>query len=464
MSRVVSALMLACIGFSALQYLTMFGLGFLSRRCLRRSRASNRIGARDVAVKSHLPGVSITMPAYNEEVVIVEAVRSVLAMNYPDIEVLVISDGSSDRTVEILIEAFGLTEAPLPRHAGPLRAQPVRAVFRSREDPRIVVIDKGRAGSKGDGVNCGVNFATKEWVVVMDGDELVDPDAVLRCMTQMLHTPGEVGAIGVTLLPTNECDVSNGRVVTPRVARNPIVGFQTVEYLSAFVMSRPGLAELHALPIVSGGFGLFPRAELLGVGGFSHPHLGEDLDIVVRLRRSWKDTGRDLQAIQVADAIAWTEFPASAAVLRRQRIRWHRGLRQVLGDNRDVMLRPRYGAFGTIGLGVMFLFEWLAPFLEVIGYAAVLFLAVVDRDRLVAGLDLMLATVLLGVLVTTSSVWTATHHLGVYRSGRDTARLILFAIASQFGYRQLTLYWRMRSLTSKQQAWGAMARVGYKST
>ncbi len=427
-----------------------------------RTAHPHALGARDVAFRARLPGVTILMPAYNEEVVIVEAVRSALSMNYENIEVIVINDGSSDATVQVLVDAFGMSAAPKPPVGGPLHCEAINALYRSRSDDRLVVVDKARAGSKGDGLNCGVNLATKEWVVVMDGDELVDPEALLRCMTQMLYTPGEVGAIGVTLLPTNECEVSRGRVLTPRIPKNPVVGFQVVEYLSAFVMSRPGMAAIGAMPIISGGFGVFRRAELVGIGGFPHPHLGEDLEIVVRLRRRWKENGKDYKAIQVTDAIVWTEFPSTLDSLERQRMRWHRGLRQVLSGHRDAIGRPRYGTFGTVGLVVMFLFEWIAPFVEVAGYAFALILAVVDWHRLSRGLGLFVTTQILGVLITTSSVWTATNHLDVYRSWKDTARLLLYAVVSQFGFRQLTLYWRMKSLSKKKQEWGAMARVGYK--
>ena len=461
---VVQVLMWACFAFGALHYLCIFLFGGLSRRYLHRSRASMRFGARDVASRGKLPAVSILMPAYNEEVVIVEAVRSALSMNYDDLEIIVVNDGSSDRTVDVLVEAFSMIELRSPPSSGPIACQSVLRVFRSKFDDRLVVVDKTRAGSKGDGVNCGINMATKEWVVVMDGDELVDPDALLRCMTQMRHTPGEVGAIGVTLLPTNGCDVSRGRVVTPRVSSNIVVGFQIVEYLSAFVMSRPGMAEIDALPIISGGFGVFRRSELVAIGGFPHPHLGEDLEIVVRMRRKWKETGSNLRVIQVADAIVWTEFPSKVDSLRRQRMRWHRGLRQVLSAHRDAIGRPRYGSFGTIGLMVMFLFEWVAPFIEVLGYFAAILLGMIDFSRLRSGFGMLVAAQLLGVLITTSSVWTATNHLGVYRGWKDTLRLLAFAVGSQFGFRQLTLYWRMRSLSKKSQAWGAMQRVGYSSS
>lgn len=455
-------LMWCCFVFGSLHYASIFALGFLSRRSLRQSRASARLGARNMALRARLPGVTILMPAYNEEVVIVEAVRSALSMNYENIEVIVISDGSTDRTIEVLVDAFRMSESPSTLQVGPVHCQPVIKQYRSRADKRLVVVDKGRAGSKGDGINCGINLATKQWVVVMDGDELVDPDALLRCMTQMLHTQGEVGAIGVTLLPTNECDVSGGVVVRPRVASNPVVGFQIVEYLSAFVMSRPGMASIGAMPIISGGFGVFRRSELIDIGGFPHPHLGEDLEIVVRLRRKWKDNGTDYKVIQVSDAIVWTEFPTSLAVLQRQRMRWHRGLRQVLSAHRDAVGRPRYGTFGTVGLTVMFLFEWIAPFVEVGGYVAIIVLGLIDWPRAYRGVGLLVAAQVLGLLITTSSVWTATHHLDVYRSWKDTARLLAYAVGSQFGFRQLTLYWRMKSLTKKNMAWGTMARVGYK--
>ncbi len=454
--------MWSCFIFGIAHYLSIYAFGILSRRLLRRRRASVRVVARDeVLHSSAIPGVTIIMPAYNEEVVIVETVRSALAMSYNNLEIMVVSDGSKDRTVEFLVDAFDMEQSVAPANPGPLRSKEIRAVYRTRGDSRLVVVDKFAAGSKGDALNCGLNMATKEWVVVMDGDELVEPDALLRCMTEVMHTDKYVIGVGVSLLPTNECDVEAGRVTVPRVARNPVVGFQLVEYLSAFVLSRPGMAEIDSMPIVSGGFGVFRRQELINVGGYPHPHLGEDLEVVVRMHRRCREAGIPYTVLQVPDAIVWTEFPPNLKILRRQRMRWHRGLRQVIQAHRGVLLKGRYGSFGRIGMGVMFLFEWLAPFAEVTGYALALLLLLLDSKSAGNGIALMVATQVLGILITTSSVWTATRFLGVYKSWKDTARLLMYAVGGQFGFRQLTLYWRMRSLSKKNATWGTMTRVGH---
>ncbi len=454
--------MWGCFLFGVLHYFSIYAFGVLSRRLLRRRRASTRAVARhEVLQSSSIPGVTIIMPAYNEEVVIVDTVTSALRMDYSNLEILVVSDGSKDRTVEVLVEAFGMVKTSVPAVPGPLHAAEIRAMYRTHGDARLVVVDKAAAGSKGDALNCGLNVATKEWVVVMDGDELVEPDALLRCMTEVMHTEETVIAVGVSLLPTNECDVEDGRVTVPRVAKNLVVGCQLVEYLSAFVMSRPGMAEIDSMPIVSGGFGVFRRQALLDVGGYPHPHLGEDLEVVVRLHRACRDRGEPYRVLQVPDAIVWTEFPPNLQILKRQRMRWHRGLRQVIMAHKDVLGRKKYGSFGSIGLGVMFFFEWVAPFVEVIGYSLAILLAIIYPKAAGNGISLMVATQVLGILITTSSVWTATHFLGVYKSWKDTARLLMYAVIGQFGFRQLTLYWRMRSLSKKNTGWGTMTRVGH---
>jgi cellulose synthase/poly-beta-1,6-N-acetylglucosamine synthase-like glycosyltransferase len=454
--------MWGCFLFGMAHYMSIFAFGILSRKLMRRRRASTRSAARYEAQRnSALPGVTIIMPAYNEEVVIVDTVTSALGMEYANLEICVVSDGSKDRTVEVLVEAFKMERTAVPPIAGPLHAADIRAMYRTHGDSRLVVVDKAAAGSKGDALNCGLNVATKEWIVVMDGDELVEPDALLRCMTEVMHTEGNVVAVGVSLLPTNECDVADGRVTLPRVAKNPVVGFQLVEYMSAFIMSRPGMAEIDSMPIVSGGFGVFRRNLLLEVGGYPHPHLGEDLEVVVRLHRLCRDKGEPYRVLQVPDAIVWTEFPPNLQILKRQRMRWHRGLRQVVMEHLDVLGKRKYGTFGTIGLGVMFFFEWCAPFIEVIGYVLAIGLAILDPSSAGNGIGLMVATQVLGILITTTSVWTATHFLGVYKSWKDTARLLMYAVVGQFGFRQLTLYWRMRSLSKKNNGWGTMTRVGH---
>ena len=268
-------------------------------------------------------------------------------------------------------------------------------------------------------------------------------------------------AAGVTLLPTNECEIVGSRVVAANVARNAWVGMQTVEYLGAFLLSRPGMSTIGALPIISGGFGVFRRDALVRVGGFRHPSLGEDLDMAVRLHRSFREAKEPYRVIQVPDAICWTELPSSCAVLRRQRIRWHRGLRQVIGDHRKVIANPRYGTFGLLGMANMYAFEWLAAFVEAVGYLLAVVLAVTGNLRVSGALAFFGASQAVGVFLSVSAVRTAVRYLDVYRGGRNALRLLGWAVLMQFGYRQMTVLWRVRSLVGKNTGWGAMPRAGF---
>ena len=454
--------MWGCFAFGVLY----FGFLFLWRRrsvaMLAAPRASTRPEPRErTASSALLPGVTMVMPGYNEEVTIVGAVAGVLSMDYPDLEVIVVNDGSSDRTVALLVEHYDMGALPGEALHGPIHCEAVRAVYRSRRDHRLVLIDKDPAGAKADGANCAINYATNDWCVVMDADELVAPDAVMRCMTEIAHTAGNVIAAGVTLLPTNECEIVGSRVVTANVARNPWVGMQTVEYFGAFLLSRPGMSTLGALPIVSGGFGLFRRDALVRVGGYRHPSLGEDLDMAVRLHRAYREAGEDYRIIQVPDAICWTEFPFNRTVLRRQRIRWHRGLRQVLRDHRRVILNPHYGRFGMLGMANMFVFEWVAALVEAAGYAICVLLAATGNLNAPAALAFLACSQVVGLYLSVTAVRSATRFLDVYQGWRNAVRLLGWAVCMQFGYRQLTLLWRVRSLLSKNTTWGAMPRAGF---
>ncbi len=455
----------AAAAIGTLHYGATLLWGSLSARLLKSKRASIRPGPIALtASRTDLPGVTITMPGYNEEVTIVGSVTSALALDYPDLEIIVINDGSKDRMMEVLIEAFDMEKMGGPVVNGPIHTAEIRGVYRSKIDSRLVVLDKAPAGAKADAANAGMNFSTKPWCVVMDADELVDADLLIRCMTEMTHDPGNVVAIGVTLMPTNECVIENLKVVKPMVAKNPLVGFQTVEYLGAFIVSRPGMAQIGAMPIVSGGFGIFLRSAVLRVGGLKHPSLGEDLDLVVRINRSFHEAGEPYKILQVPEAVGWTEFPMHRAVLKRQRMRWHRGLREVLKDHRAVVGNPKYGTFGMFGMMQMFAFEWLAVFIEAAGYVVMLLSLLFGKINLGITFSAWLVTQAIGLFIAMSGVWTSSRYINVYKGPRNVALLVFWAFAAQFGYRQMTVWWRVRSMFGKNAAWGAMPRVGFGTT
>lgn len=451
-----------CFMFTVLQYTVLLVYAALSRGLLRENRGGRRpVALAKVATDKVMPGVSVIMPAYNEQNVIIHTTVSALAQEYPHIEVVVVNDGSKDRTLDVLIDHFGLEVFESDPEQGPIPTERVLTVYRSRSEPRITVIDKAPSGAKADGSNAGINLARHPWVVVMDADEFMERDSIARCMAEVVAAPDRIAAVGGTLLPANDIVIDGPDIRERRAPTNYWVGCQTIEYLTAFLVARPGLARLGAMPIVSGGFGLFRRDAVIAVGGYRHGHLGEDMDMCLRIQRTLADQGETFSVIQVPESICWTEFPSTQEVLRRQRIRWHRGLRSIVSDHGSMVARRRYGSVGTVGVGSLFLFEWIGPLLEAIGWLLIAWLLWAGWANPAGVVTMFLATQLFGMVMTMIGVSMMTKYLQTFNSRRDLRWLVGWSVASNWGYRQLTLVWRIRSLFPGSTGWGEMPRAGF---
>jgi cellulose synthase/poly-beta-1,6-N-acetylglucosamine synthase-like glycosyltransferase len=454
-----------CFSFTVLQYAVLLVYAVFSGRLLRDNRAGRRpVALAKVATDRAMPGVSVIMPAYNEENVITHTTVSALAQEYPHIEVIVVNDGSKDATLQVLVDHFDMEAYDTDPPPGPIPTEPVRAIYRSRREPRIVVVDKAPSGSKADGSNAGINAASYPWVVVMDSDEFMERDTIARCMVEVIAAPDTTAMVGGTLLPANDIVIEGPEIIERHTPRNYWVGCQLIEYLTAFLVARPGLARLRAMPIVSGGFGLFRREALIAVGGYRHGHLGEDMDMCLRVQRHLADRGEECRVVQVPESLCWTEFPSDKGVLRRQRIRWHRGLKIVIDDHGSMFGRKRYGPVGTVGMGSLYVFEWLGPILEAIGWGMLFGLAVSGWLDPGAAFAVFLTTQLIGMALTMLSVAIMTKYLRIFTRPSDLVRMFAWAVALNWGYRQLTLVWRIRSLFPGSTGWGEMPRAGFKTT
>ena len=451
-----------CFAFTTMQYSVLLGCAVLSGRLLRENRGGRRpVALAKVATDKVMPGVSIIMPAYNEENVITYTTVSALAQEYPHIEVVVVNDGSKDRTMQVLIDHFDLEVFDADPEQGPIPTERVLRIYRSRSEPRVTVVDKAPSGAKADGANAGINLARHPWVVVMDADEFMERDSIARCMVEVVASPDRVVAVGGTLLPANDIVIDGPDIRERRAPTNYWVGCQTIEYLTAFLVARPGLARLGAMPIVSGGFGLFRRDAVIEIGGYRHGHLGEDMDMCLRIQRELADRGEPRGVIQVPESICWTEFPSTKEVLRRQRIRWHRGLRMIIGDHGSMVGRRRYGSVGSVGVGSLYLFEWIGPLLEAIGWVMIAALVCVGWVNPTGAVALFVTTQLFGMVMTMIGVSMMTKYLHTFSSRRDLRWLIGWSVAANWGYRQLTLVWRIRSLLPGSTGWGDMPRAGF---
>ena len=411
-----------------------------------------------------MPPLSILAPAYNEALTINASTLSFLTLQYPRHEVIVVNDGSRDDTLAELIREYDLYAVP-PTVVGALPTKPVRGYYRSRRFAKLFVVDKENGG-KADSLNAGLNAARYPYVLAVDADTLVEPDALMR-LTRPLLLGRRVAAVGGTIRVANACRIEYGRVVQASVPRGWLPGIQTVEYLRAFLFGRLGWNRLGGNMIISGAFGLFRREHLLAIGGYRTTTVGEDMDLVVRLRRYLIRERLPDEVQFIPDPVAWTEVPATAAVLGRQRERWHRGLIDILMQNRGLMLNPQFGAMGLLAYPYFFFGEMLAPVVEVAGYVLlVLGLALGNVDPTFAPLFLLCA-IAYGALLSFWAIALEEFTFRRYQSRADLFRLCWFALLEPFGYRQLNVWFRLKAFWKYLRAdhsWGAMQRQGFGSS
>jgi cellulose synthase/poly-beta-1,6-N-acetylglucosamine synthase-like glycosyltransferase len=455
------AVALVAIGLSQ-NLLYMLQL-LLAARALRPDRVRIDSAALWNRYSGTCPPISLLAPAYNEEMGIVESTKALLALQYPRMEIIVINDGSRDRTLELMISAFSLRPAQRI-YQTQLQHQPIRALYNSTEYPNLVVVDKENGG-KADALNAGINVARAPLFCAMDSDSIVEPDALLRMVQPFVDQPDRTVAVGGSVRIVNGCRVSGGQVVQVATPGRLVVLFQIVEYLRAFLIARVAWSRLNTLTLISGAFGLFRRDIAMSVGGYSVDTVGEDLDLVLKMHGRMIEESREYDIVFLPEPLCWTEAPESLAVLKRQRSRWQRGALEVFFRHRHMLFNPRYGRIGTVGMGQIFLVDVVGPLAEMLGYVllpALWLSGGLSVDYMLAFLAMVF---LLGTFSSVASLVLSEAATRRYPDVSDLAKLSAAAFIENFGYRQLNGLWRLRGwwqFLRKDNRWEAMPRVGFK--
>jgi cellulose synthase/poly-beta-1,6-N-acetylglucosamine synthase-like glycosyltransferase len=392
-----------------------------------------------------IPPITLLVPAHNEEQFICTAVRNLLDLDYPELEVIVINDGSEDKTLQMMQKEFGLRLVRAV-YVPELISAPVRGLYRSDVDLRLLVVDKEPAGSKADAVNAGLNAATSPYVCVVDADSVLERNALLRIMVPVLADPKRVVAAGGIVRVLNGSEIEAGRIRRVRLPRKSIEVIQVVEYLRAFLIGREAWARGNMLMIVSGAFGVFRTDLVRAAGGYRVSAIGEDFDLVARLHRTLLETNADYRIEFVPDPVCWTEVPSDLRSLGRQRARWQKGLLDVLWPNRDMLFRPRYGRVGCLALPYLWLFELLAPVIEVSGFATVLLAAAFGALSWTFFLQFVLFGYGFATVISIGSVLLEELTYKRYNDWQDVARLVSYCFLEHFPYRQLHMIWRLQGL------------------
>lgn len=406
------------------------------------------------------PQITLLVPAFNEEATIATTVKSLLQLSYSEFEIVVINDGSKDNTLDVLIKEFGLIPFPEAYDAR-LATKPIRTVYHAPAQPNLRVVDKDNGG-KADSLNAGINISLYPLFCCIDADSILQRDSLRLAAQPFLDDPHTI-ACGGTVRVANGCEVKNGFLTKVGLPTNILALFQIVEYLRAFLFGRLGWSPINAMLIISGAFGLFHKDTVIGIGGYRHDTIGEDMELVVRLHRHMRLAGKPYRITFAPDPICWTEAPEDLTTLKNQRIRWQRGLCESLTNNLDLLFHPKGGAVGWLAFPFMALFEWLGPAIEVFGYVIVTIGFILGFVSFKVWLVLLVAAISLGILLSVSAFFLEEMSFHVYPKPQHVLLLLLGAILENFGYRQLNSLWKLiglyRWMIGKKATWGAMTRT-----
>lgn len=433
---------------------------------MRRKRGGISRYTKDIIDSSpYTPGVSIIAPAYNEERTVVDNVNSILGQDYPNFEVVVVNDGSTDKTLELLIENFSLVEVPFA-YVEYIHTKPYRRLFKSTDKrfSRLIVVDKENGGTKADAVNAGLNASSCPYFINMDVDGILAPDAISQCIQPILQSD-EVIAVSGMLTTSNGCKVENGRITEFRPPHRPCALFQTLEYMRSFLVGKMGWSTINAMPNVSGGFGLFDKKIAIAAGGYNGDSYAEDMDIMIRMVGYCCDFGRKYRIVQVPAVSCWTEVPPNIRVLYRQRVRWGRGLIETFARHKRFLFNRRYKQLGMVTLPYVLIFELLAPIIEFVGFTVFVYQAFTGVVNWTSAAVIFLGLYTFCIILSLVVMFNDYTLGGSFRHPRSYLWVLAAAMLEPFLYHPLTVIFSLKGyynyIFNKRAVWGEMSRTGY---
>lgn len=445
-------------------------MGIVSWREVLRYRQTRDLTDFDALLSSpHLPSLTVVAPAFNEQLSIVDNIRSLLSLHYGNLTVIVVNDGSRDETLQRAIDNYDLFLDPLSTYTPTIATKAVRGIYRSKNPVfhRLLVIDKENGG-KADAINVGINLAKTDYFACIDVDCIIESDAFLKMVRPILEAkPDEpVVAVGGIVWLTNDSEIDNGHLVRLKTPDTFIARIQVIEYFRAFLLGRTAWAKINGLLLISGAFGIFDRKLTVEVGGYNHKTVGEDMELVMRMHKTLRLRRQKYRVAYVPEPLCWTEAPSSFEVLGRQRHRWTRGTLECLLFYKTMFFNPRYGILGLLSYPYWFFAEWLAPFVEAGGllfFVLLCFLGLVNWHFFWAMLALVYV---FAVLISVFAVYVQEVSYNRYQMRRDVGKLLLTIFLEPFLYHPRTVYWSIKGnydwITGKQTGWGTMTRTGFQ--
>ncbi|WP_149207030.1 glycosyltransferase family 2 protein [Flavobacterium johnsoniae] len=441
-------------------------LAYLSGKELRGYLKKNSFIDYDVLLTSEFaPKLSLIAPAYNEGFTIEENVKSLLSLNYNQYEVIVVNDGSKDNSMEVLINTYDLVLTELAFHQQ-IETKKIRGLYVSRNAAfkKLIVVNKENGG-KADALNAGLNIAQNPYVVCIDVDCILDKDSLLKLAKPFLESSGQrIIATGGVVRIANQCIIKNGRLIEVNVPDLLLPRIQVLEYLRAFLLGRMAWGRLDGLLLISGAFGAFDKEIALLAGGYSTKTVGEDMELVVRMRRYMLENNLPYSVRYIPDPLCWTEAPEDFKIFKKQRSRWMRGTIETLDFHKKMFLNPKYKLLGMLSIPYWTLFEFLAPGIEFIGLVITIVFFIFGLLNWHFFLLLLLFVYTFAVFFSVIALYSEEQTYHKYPKQRDFFKLLLAAFIEPFYFHPLTVYAALIGYKEKvmgTKGWGEMTRKGF---
>ncbi|MFC2084827.1 glycosyltransferase [Bacteroidota bacterium] len=442
-------------------YLLLSFLSFRSiTKYLKRTYYTDR--KKMFSLKNHIP-ISLIVPAFNEQDGITDSIHSLLQLEYPEFQIIVVNDGSTDKTLENIFKEFSIRQVSFKPYYK-IKCKEIKSVYISPVYPKLTVVNKVNGG-KADAINAGINIAKYPLINVIDADSILERDCLLKVVLPFIEDENVV-ASGGTIRIVNGCKVHKGFITSIGLPKSWLVNLQIVEYIRAFIFGRSGFDSVNSMLIVSGAFGCFKKDKVMEVGGFKTGSIGEDMEIVIRMHKILRRKNPDTRITFVPDPVCWTEAPVDLNSLKKQRKRWQKGTIESVLSHTRLLYNFEYGWLGVYGFPYYFFIEMLGPVVEFLGYILFLVSLYFGWISYHFAFVFFIVAVLYGIIISVLSVIWEEISFRKYPKIKHLLKLFFFAVIENFGYRQLTVYWRFVAVIEYifgKRKWGKVKRVGFQS-
>ncbi|MDO7173261.1 glycosyltransferase family 2 protein [Mariniflexile sp. AS56] len=412
---------------------------------------------------SNLPSISILAPAYNEEANAVENVRSLLTLDYPSFEIIIINDGSKDGTLQKLLDTFDMVLDDSLYHNA-IHTEKIRGVYISKQKAykNLKIVDKENGG-KADALNAGINISNNPKICCIDVDCVLERDALLKLIKPFLDNDKKVIASGGIIRIANSCIIEDGRIIEVRLPNTFLARAQIIEYFRAFLMGRMAWSKVDGLLLISGAFGMFDKETVIEAGGYNPNTVGEDMELLVRMRRMMQEKKVDYTVAFVPDPLCWTEVPQQWKILYRQRNRWTRGTIETLLLHKKMIFNPKYKVLGLLSAPYWLFFEWLAPIIEFLGILFFIVLVFFGQINWLVFLIFFGVVYSFAILFSFTALYFEEISFQQYKKSKHILILIGTALLEPLIYHPFVMFAGIKGnidFLLGKKSWGEMSRTG----